>query len=204
MNNKNRIPDKTVERLLIYKSILSDLLEQEYEYIRSYELAEFANNKPAQVRRDIMSIQYMGHPSKGYNIIELANTINKKLKLTKRINTGIIGMGRLGTAIYKYLKEHSSRFLVSAVFDSNADNKQDLPEICDISKLYEIIKKENITLIILSLPAEFAQEVTNVLNQTKIKGILNFTHAQLKINKHIRVNTVDITLEMEKLTFYSH
>jgi len=204
MNNQNKFSDKTVKRLLIYKSILSDLREQEYEYIRSYELAEFANNKPAQVRRDIMSIQYMGHPSKGYNIIDLTSTINKKLKLTKHIKVGIVGMGRLGMAIYKYLKEHNSRFAVSAVFDNNVGNKHNITEIHDIKELQEIIKKEKITFIILSLPAEFAQEVTNILNKTKIKGLLNFTHVQLKVKKHIKVNSVDITLEMEKLSFFSH
>jgi len=201
---QNGIPVKTVERLLTYKVILHELLEQQKDFIRSYELAEFANNKPEQVRRDVMSIDYIGNPAKGYEIKLLLKKINKRLNLKAQIKVGIVGFGRLGTSILSYFKEHKTRIDVVAVFDTDTSKIKGNETFFNIDRLQETIEKEQITLIILAIPAKSTHRITEILNKTNIKGILNFTPVQLKVKKGITVNRIDITLEMEKLIFYCH
>ena len=58
--------------------------------------------------------------------------------------------------------------------------------------------------MILTVPANEITSIINRLEKTDIKGILNFTSVPIKVDKKIKVITVDITLEMEKLAFFSH
>ncbi len=204
-NTKHKtIPAKTIERLLTYKSILSELLTQGQKYIRSYELAELTNNKQELVRRDIMAIQFLGNPAKGYETNSLLNMINQKLKLKTTINVGVIGVGRLGSAISSFFKVYESRFKIVALFDKNTNTIEDKSNLYNINELERIIDKLNITFVVLSVPPNSAQQIASKLNKTKVKGILNFTHVPLKVKKEIVVTRIDILREMEKLVYLSH
>ncbi len=201
------LPIKTTERLLLYKTILAELLEQGEEYIHSYRLAEIAKNNAAQVRRDIMAVKYTGVPSRGYHISDLIKKIDRALSLGKRINMALIGAGRLGLAIMSYFQSHKTRFNLTTAFDISKDKANKQINGCHIYSLHdlkEIIEKERITFVILTTPDKSAQYVADLLSETKVKGILNFTSIPLKVKKGIMVNRIDITLEMEKLAFYSH
>lgn len=201
------LPVKTTERLLLYKTILSELMEQGEEYIHSYRLAELAKNNAAQVRRDIMAVKYVGVPARGYYINDLIKKIDRALKLDKQINMALIGVGHLGLAIMSYFQSHKTRFNLTTAFDISKDkaNKQiNGCHIYSLQDLKEIIEQEKITFVILTVPDKSAQNVANLLSETNVKGILNFTSIPLKVKKGILVNRIDITLEMEKLAFYSH
>ena len=194
------IPEITVKRLLTYKSVLMELIEQGQKYIHSHELAEITNNKQELVRRDIMAIRFLGNPAKGYEINSLLNRINKKLNLKTQVNVGVIGVGKIGSAIASFFEEHESRFKIVALFDKITDENN----IYNINDLEYIIDKLNITFVVLSVPPDAAQQIASRLSNTKIKGILNFTHIPLKVNEKIIVSRIDLLLEMEKLVFLSH
>lgn len=202
-----KYPIKTIERLLLYRTILTRLSGEGQVYIHSSELAEYANNNAAQVRSDFRSVNYTGMPVNGYEIAKLINKIMHALKLKKEIKTALIGVGRLGSAVMSYFRLNKTRFTMVAAFDKDSTKVSSLSNTCPIYLLDElrtIIEKEGITYILLCVPASAAQEITDTLSELPIKGILNFTSIPLKVRKGINVNRVDITLQMEKLAFYSH
>ena len=177
-----------------------ELIEQGQKYVHSHELAEITNNKQELVRRDIMAIRFRGNPAKGYEINSLLNRINKKLNLKTQVNVGVIGVGKIGSAIASFFEEHESRFKIVALFDKITDENN----IYNINDLEYIIDKLNITFVVLSVPPDAAQQIASRLSNTKIKGILNFTHIPLKVDEKIIVSRIDLLLEMEKLVFLSH
>ncbi|HRU00116.1 MAG TPA: winged-helix domain-containing protein, partial [Victivallales bacterium] len=63
---KNKIPPRTMERLSMYRRILSELEDKGLHFIYSHQLAELASNTSAQVRRDLMEVNCIGVPKKGY------------------------------------------------------------------------------------------------------------------------------------------
>ena len=201
-----KLPNRTIERLLLYRVLLIEQKNIGKLYIHSHELAELANNTPAQVRRDIMATGYSGKPTKGYEISQLITQIKKKLNLDKQIKIALIGLGNLGNAILSFFNKHETRFKIIAAFDidpKKANNKIFGCKTYTTDKISTILKKENIKLGIIATPDNTAQEVANILVASNIKGILNFTSVPLKVPKHVKLNRVDITLQLEKLAFCS-
>src|SRR5215813_2179174 len=55
---------------------------------------------------------------------------------------------------------------------------------------------------ILAVPAEAAQAVADQLVAAGIKAILNFAPARIKVPKDVRFKNVDLSIELETLSFY--
>ena len=60
VSNKSPLPEKTVERLSMYRRSLLDCISRGKFYIFSHEIANLLHITPVQVRRDIMLIGYSG------------------------------------------------------------------------------------------------------------------------------------------------
>ena len=69
-------------------------------------------------------------------------------------------------------------------------------------KLTEIIKKENITIAVLTVPAEEAATVAELLVMAGIKGILNFTPKPINVPSNVHLEEYDIITSLEKLAYF--
>ena len=54
----------------------------------------------------------------------------------------------------------------------------------------------------MAVPAEAAQPVADLLVSAGIRAILNFAPARLKVPKDVRLKHVDLSIELETLSFY--
>ena len=63
-------------------------------------------------------------------------------------------------------------------------------------------KPRNLQLAIVAVPAESAQPVTEMLVTAGIKAILNFAPGRLRAPKDVRFKSVDLSIELETLSFY--
>ena len=59
-----------------------------------------------------------------------------------------------------------------------------------------------IELVLLTVPAQVAQEVTDKIVETGIKGILNFTPVRLAVPETVRVHTIDLSVELQTLIYF--
>jgi len=64
------------------------------------------------------------------------------------------------------------------------------------------IKSRGIQIAIVAVPAESAQPVTDKLVGAGIRAILNFAPARLKVPREVRLKNVDLSIELETLSFY--
>jgi redox-sensing transcriptional repressor len=67
----------------------------------------------------------------------------------------------------------------------------------------EIIKDQEITMGILTVPAENAQEVSDLFVGAGIKGILNFTPTSVKTPEDVYVERIDLGITLEKTAYYT-
>ena len=51
------------------------------------------------------------------------------------------------------------------------------------------------------MPAEYAQDIADILVETNIRGILNFAPVVLTIPEEVEVRNVDLTVNLEVLTY---
>ena len=64
------------------------------------------------------------------------------------------------------------------------------------------MKARGIQIAIVAVPSESAQTVADQLVAAGIKAILNFAPARLRAPRDTRVKHVDLTIELETLSFY--
>lgn len=204
--NTKVIPVKTVERLVLYKRLLRDLLGKGEQCLYSHQLAELAKNTPAQVRRDLMTIGYAGSPRKGYGVQELIDRISEVLEETREHRIGLVGIGNLGRAILSYFNYKHQGLAIVAAFDSDPSRTDRVITGCRCFHTNEFaakVKELEITIGVITVPADKAQEVADMMVAAGIKGVLNFAPVPLNLPEEISTDRIDITMALEKIAYFA-
>ncbi|MBP7829447.1 MAG: redox-sensing transcriptional repressor Rex [Kiritimatiellae bacterium] len=190
---------------MLYRRLLDGLSEQGVEFIHSHEIAEKANNSAAQVRRDMMAIGYTGNPARGYAVADLVRSINGLFEQKRDQKAALVGIGKLGRALLGYFAFRQARPRIIAAFDSDPAKGQGEFAGCPchpVDALTSVIAREGITVGILTVPAEAAQRMTDLLLLAGVRGILNFAPTPLKTPAWAVVDNVDIATKLEKVAFF--
>ncbi len=187
--NKN-LSDKVINRLTLYHSILTDYIEKDIEYISSPQIADLLHIDNTQVRKDIALLNYKGKCKVGYKAKELKLLIEDTLKFKTVKTAFIVGAGNLGMALAKYDNFEAYGFNISALFDNSPLKiglKVNDREVFHLNELPNIAEKDDAKIAILTVPRQFAQEVTDFLVKSGIKYIWNFTPCVLNVPNNVQV-----------------
>jgi redox-sensing transcriptional repressor len=201
----NSLPEKTIERLSEYRRTLFRCLDEGKTHIFSHELAGLHNITAVQVRRDIMFIGYASQGRRGYDIQELIKVIAGIIDPTDIMNLAIVGYGNLGKAISSYLLHKRPKLKIVAAFDidpKKIGSTTSIVECFSIERLREIISSRNITLALLTVPADAAPQMAKALVASGIKGILNFTTVNLSVPGDIYLEEYDMVTSVEKVAYF--
>jgi redox-sensing transcriptional repressor len=198
-----KVSEKNIYRLILYKRILEKLKLENRSKLYSYELARLSDSTSTQVRRDLMVVGYNGSPAHGYNVNDLYESISAFVDPKSNLNLILIGVGNLGRAILDYIPKHNPKLTVLGVFDIDPEKIGRVIHSYrsyHISQLEQFIASNNIELAMITTPSEAAQNITDVLSNTNIKGIINFSPAQLQLhNKNIFVENMDMMVSLQKV-----
>lgn len=200
-----KLPERTVERLSEYRRSLLQCLDEGKTHIYSHELAGLHHNTAVQVRRDIMFIGYTSMQRKGYDVKELINVIGGILDSDKGLNVAVVGLGNLGRAVTTYFMGKRSRLNIIATFDVDP-NKIDRTisgvKCYAIDRLKEMVEALDISIAIMTVPADFAVEVSDHLVEAGIKGVLNFTTVPLNVSPDVYLDEYDMITSLEKVAYF--
>ncbi|MFW6224754.1 MAG: redox-sensing transcriptional repressor Rex [Bacteroidota bacterium] len=199
------LPEKTVERLSGFRRTLLNCLKEGKTHIYSHELAKIHNITAVQVRRDIMFIGYSTSQKKGYDIKALVEKIGEVLDKAEDQNVGVVGMGNLGKAVTGYFVGKRPKLKLIAAFD--IDPKKFNRVISGIKcypfeNLEQIVKEQNIAIVLLAVPPDSAQQVAEKLAVCGIKGILNFTSVPLNLPPNVYIEEYDMITSLEKVAYF--
>jgi len=199
-----KIPDETVRRLSIYLRGLLSLSEQGQQSVSSRNLADFLGINPWQIRKDFSYFGGFGTPGVGYNTEKLIKQINKILKLDVVHKAVLVGVGNLGSAILAFPGFRTYGFDIVAAFDTDPKKigrKVKNITIEDVSNL-QTLKKRKISLAIIAVPSDAAQQTADALVKAGVKGILNFSPCYITVPKKVKVTTIDIAMDLARLPYY--
>ncbi len=205
MPNQN-ISKSVVKRLPIYLRILDQLIRREVEIISSKELSNESGFTAEQIRKDLAYFGAFGTRGSGYNTVFLREKIIKIIGLDTVTDTIVIGTGNLGTALTRYNLTKNPYVNIVAVFDKSPGmigRKIHNIEVLPIDKIEEIIKKHDIKVCLISVPASAAQEVADLVVEQGVKAILNFAPVKLSVPEWVHVHNADLTIELQSLIYYS-
>ena len=114
-------------------------------------------------------------------------------------------MGHLGQAITRYFNSKQLKLKITAAFDTDPQKVgKTIDEIpCyDMSEFEQVMENNDISIVVLSLPAKAATELVVPIINAGIKGVLNFTSAPLNFPQGIFVENYDITTILEKVAYF--
>ena len=205
MKSGRHIPEATVARLPVYLRALLEVAEQKTATISSERLADMAGVNAAKVRKDLSYLGSYGTRGVGYDVEYLLYQISRRLGLTQDWPVVIIGIGNLGHALANYRGFAARGFRVVGLFDSDprkVGERLGDREVLAMSDLVEIVKGENVAIGVIATPAGVAQEVADQLVDSGVTSILNFAPAVLSVPPHVSIRKVDLSIELQILSFY--
>jgi redox-sensing transcriptional repressor len=186
----------TIRRLPSYLNVIRRGEVNGLTVISGTVIATELDLEPIQVRKDLAVTGIVGKPRVGYNIKELRLAIESFLNWDKKHTAVVIGTGNLGTALIGYPGFRKSGMDIIAAFDSDPQKigKKILNiEVFPMEKLSSTISNNKIHLAILTVPSEYAQEITDILVESGINAIWNFTNEKLKVPQDILVLREDLS-----------
>jgi len=205
-NGRPEIPRKTIYRLSIYLRCLARLHENGIGTVSSEALAKAAGVKPTQLRKDLAYFGTFGTRGLGYDVTELFKKIADELGTSRLQPVILVGVGHLGLALVSYRGFEKEGFEIVAAFDAEPRRKRDKEikqPIYGMDELPEFVKKQNVKMAILTVPAAVAQEVANHLIEAGVTGILNFSPIVLSVPEEVMVNNVNLAIELENLSYFT-
>lgn len=205
-DRKAKIPEPTILRLSTYRRCLQEFKEQSTSaFISSRELGRLANRNAAIVRKDLSYFGEYGVPGKGYDIEHLLKHISQIMNLHRPHQALLVGVGNLGRALLGYPGFKKSGFNIVAAFDNDAKKigrKIGEIKIQRDKEIKKIVQKKMVKIGMLTVSAAAAQEATNLLIESGIKAIVNFTPARIWVPKGVILRNVDLTRELEVASYY--
>ncbi|KRM13611.1 redox-sensing transcriptional repressor Rex [Paucilactobacillus suebicus] len=200
-----KIPRATAKRLPIYYRYLNILLNSNKQRVSSTELSEAIQVDSATIRRDFSYFGELGKRGYGYDVKDLLNFFKDILNQDKLTNVALVGVGNLGHALLHFNFHQNGNMRISAAFDVNKDiinTVQSGVPVYAMEDMNKQLREQQIDVVILTVPSEKAQNVTDQLVEIGIRGILNFTPLRLAVPSNVRVQNVDLTNELQTLIYF--
>jgi redox-sensing transcriptional repressor len=200
-----KIPEMTIRRLSVYTRCLQQLEEDGIKTVSSQELAERFNLNSAQVRKDLAYFGEFGVRGIGYYVAGLKAELQKILGLDREWAVALVGFGNLGSALFHYKGFIRQGFRIAAIFDDDpakASREVGGVPVFTSRELGREVRARGIQIAIVAVPPEAAQGVTDQLVEAGIKAVLNFAPARIRAPRDTRLKHVDLSIELETLSFY--
>jgi redox-sensing transcriptional repressor len=206
MTKESKIPNPTIERLALYSRPLEAFVKSGIPIVSSEKLADLCGVNPAQVRKDLAYFGEFGVRGVGYEVQDLLREIKRILAIDKKWSLCIVGMGNLGMSLVENDNFRKRGYLFVAAFDLDSRRAgRRLPcglTIQPARKIPEQVRELGIDLGIITSSSRDAQRAAELLFKAKLKGILNFSTAQIRTPECCIVENVDLSVKLENLVYH--
>ncbi|MBQ6680181.1 MAG: redox-sensing transcriptional repressor Rex [Lachnospiraceae bacterium] len=204
MKEEVRISGAIIRRLPRYYRYLGELKQQGVLRISSGELSEIMGVTASQIRQDLNHFGGFGQQGFGYKVDFLYEEIGKILGVDETNHLIIVGAGHLGTAMAVYSGGKMPGFILDAVFDVDPERigeKIGEREVLDFNGIEDYLKEHPAALAALMVPHEEAEACALRLVNAGVKGIWNFSHADLRLPAGVAVENVHMVESLMSLTY---
>jgi len=196
-------PEPTMRRIPHYLHLLKKQKENGLERISSTIIANELSLDPTQVRKDLEYTGVKGKPKTGFVVDELIDAIHNFLNWNSQQSAFLVGAGHLGTAMlgYKRFRDYGLNFVAAFDTDEEKLGKEFFnTPIYHIDEIPFMAKKMNVKIGVLTVPAQGAQEATNLLVEGGIQAIWNFAPANIRVPKDVIVENAQFTESLATLS----
>jgi redox-sensing transcriptional repressor len=194
----------TLNRLSLYLRCLRTLRDQGVQRVSSQRLADQFDLSAPLIRKDLAQFGEFGIRGTGYDIEHLIDRLHSVLGLDHQHPLLVVGMGRLGTALARYLGFNDATFRVVAVLDNDpAKVGQEVGGLTvrHTDELEEIVREYGVEIGVLTVPAEAAQPAYDALVDAGVQAVLNFAPVRLQLRSGLPSKSVDFRIHLEEMVY---
>jgi redox-sensing transcriptional repressor len=200
------VSELTAGRLSVYLRCLNVLDAAGVKTISSKALAERFQLNAAQIRKDLAYFGEFGIRGVGYYVKELKRHLRMILGLDRTVRVAILGAGNLGLALADYPGFRQEGFAIVALFDAERSKigrrSKGGVRIHDITEFRRLVRRDQIDIAVVAVPADSAQGVVNTAVAAGIRAVLNFSPGTIKVPPGVKLKNVDLTVSLESLSFF--
>jgi redox-sensing transcriptional repressor len=196
----NKFSKKLLKRLPAYLDYLKSLPE-EVENISATTMAKSLELGEVQVRKDLACISNTGRQKVGRPRQQLIAEIENFLDLATKTGAVVVGMGNLGQALLEYSGFSEFGMNVMAGFDVQPHGKYSRTgkAIHSMSRLRSFCQTHQVSIGIITVPAENAQDVCDHLVECGVKAIWNFAPTYLTVPEHVVLHNENLAVSLTSL-----
>jgi len=202
----DEVPKETAGRLPLYLRRLLTCRESGKEWVTSDELVEdLPGIRSSNLRKDLSFFGDYGIQGRGYNVNRLIDELSELLRVDRKVEVALAGIGRLGTALLNYGGFENWGFEINLAFDVDSDligSRVGGVRVDNARIMEKKVKARDVKVGIITVPVEEAQSTANSMISAGITNIANFSAVLLDTPSQVTVTQVDITSTLEVLTFY--
>lgn len=192
---KPTLPEPTLRRLPWYLAYVRLLEAQHIEYVSSTQISKEINVDASQIAKDLSFLNLKGKTRIGYQVSLLVKKLTDFLGFKSEHKAFVIGVGSLGAALIQDVG--LSQYGLKIVGGFDIDKKIVGTSVCDVpiydmSELEQRQKQQDVSIAILTVPVEHAQEATNQIVSAGLHAIWNFTPFRIKVPEGIVIQNTSI------------
>ena len=202
---KNQIPDIVIGRLPVYLRSLQRLASENRKVTSSQEMGERLGISAAQIRKDLSQFGEFGKQGTGYNIEFLIEKIRHILRIDHDWDVVVIGAGDIGSAVARYKGFIDRGFRVTMIFDDDPriiGTHVGPFEVLDSADMVRLIQGTRVKIAMIAVPAPDAQNVADQLVKAGISAILNYAPINLSVPPEVKVQYIDPSTHLQRMTYY--
>jgi len=193
-----------VRRMPRYYQQICQLQKEGVQRISSGALAERMGLTASQIRQDFNCFGGFGQQGYGYQVDSLREELEKILCLDRGHSAILVGVGHLGSALLRNFEFAASGIQVVGAFDPDVnvvDRKIGGVTVQSLDKMEDFVRRNGVDVAVLTLPAAAAPETAEKLADWGVRGIWNFTGADLPVENRIPVEEVEFSQTLMVLNY---
>lgn len=201
---REKVSEAVIRRLPKYYRYLKDLERAGVERISSQELSKKMGIKATQIRQDLNCFGGFGQQGYGYHVSMLKKEIKDIIGLNREYNVVLIGAGHMGNALANYMGFGKEGFNIIGIFDNNPQLVgtfiRDI-EISNIDNIDDFVKNNKVDLCIIATTKENAQHVADIIIETGVQAIWNFTPVDVEAYEDVCIENVHLNDSLYTLIY---
>jgi redox-sensing transcriptional repressor len=196
-NNENRmiLPEPTIRRLPWYLSYVRMLDNQHVEYVSSTQISKELNVQSSQIAKDLSFLNIRGKTRIGYEVKSLLSELEDFLGFNEHHDAVVIGTGSLGTALMQDHGLVNYGLNIVAGFDIRSEvigQRIGGVPIYEIGQLAAWQRDNGVSIAILTVPVERAQETADLAIASGMTALWNFTPIRIKAPEDVVITNTSI------------
>ncbi len=198
---RKELSKAVLKRLPGYLAYLKSLPEDGNVYISATSIACALDMGEVQVRKDLAVVSKAGKPKVGFPRAELMENISRYLCYDNTTDAILVGAGKLGQALLGYSGFAEYGLNILAAFDIAPTPGGEKP-ILPMEQLASYCREHNVHMGIITVPADYAQQVCDLLISCGIKAIWNFAPVHLDVPANTLVQNENMATSLAVLSMH--